>query len=78
MHRAAVVLVLGIALAFASLPGVIALSFSGGSPLGDEVAARLDAAGGTITVSDVPQSLAKGVTDSADCTRTGGPDSSQF
>lgn len=78
MHRAAVFLVLGIALAFAALPGVIALSFTGGSPLEGQVATRLDVAGGTITVSDVPQSLAKGVTDSTGCTRTGGPDSSQF
>ena len=78
MHRAAVVIVLGIALAFASLPGVIGLSFAGGSPLADDVASRLEIASGSVTVGDVPQSLTMGATDPADCPRISGPDASQF
>ena len=78
MQRTAVVVILGIALAFASIPGVIALSFARGSSLSDELATRLETTIGVTSTISVAENLAMDVHDDSACPRDAGADASQF
>lgn len=78
MQRTAVVVILGIALGFASIPGIIALSFSGGSSPSDNLATQLDSTNTVIVTVSVTDSLAMDMHDDSGCPRESGPDASQF
>ena len=78
MQRTAVVVILGIALAFASIPGVIALSFAGGSSFPDDLASRLGTTNTVTSTVNVADNLAMDVHDDSACPRDSGADASQF
>lgn len=78
MQRTAVVIVLGIALAFASIPGVIALSFAGSSSFSDDLASRLETTTTVTSTISVTDTLTMGVSDSTGCSGDSGVDASRF